>query len=227
MNSAADLIVDLEKRGVKFWEEEGLLKLSAPKGALPVEIRTEIGKAKDQILEIIKATSNKPEVILSAAHRPDTDLPLSFSQRRLWYLNQLEGEDGIAYNMPAALLLKGKLNVKLFVDGLNHIIKRHEVLRTSIVKTGDDVFQHIQPELILDEAVADIQHLEGTLQETALKGMIESEARKPFDISSDSLIRYQLIKLGEKKHAFLLTLHHIISDGWSIDVFIKELAAIY
>ncbi|SHL87101.1 non-ribosomal peptide synthetase [Mucilaginibacter sp. OK098] len=227
MNKAADLIVDLEKRGIKLWEEEGLLKLSAPKGTLPVEIRTEISKAKDQILEIIKAASNKPVHVLSAGQRSNTNLPLSFSQRRLWYLNQLEGKDGITYNMPAALLLKGTLNEKLFVESLNLIIKRHEVLRTSFIKVGDDVFQHILPQLILGEELTDIQQLENESQEAALKKIMDDEARKPFDIASDPLIRYKLIRLSKEKWAFLLTLHHIISDGWSIDVFIKELAAIY
>ncbi|MDB4922054.1 non-ribosomal peptide synthetase [Mucilaginibacter sp.] len=227
MNKAADLIIDLEKRGVKLWEEEGLLKLSAPKGTLPVEIRTEISKAKDQILEIIKAASNKPVHVLLAGQRSNTNLPLSFSQRRLWYLNQLEGKDGITYNMPAALLLKGKLNEKLFVESLNLIIKRHEVLRTSFIKVGDDVFQHVQPQLILEEELTDIQYLENDSQEAALNKIMNDEARKPFDISSDPLIRYKLIRLSKEKRAFLLTLHHIISDGWSIDVFIKELAAIY
>jgi amino acid adenylation domain-containing protein len=227
MNKAADLIVDLEKRGVKLWEEEGLLKLSAPKGTLSVEIRTEISKAKDQILEIIKAASNKPVQILSAYQRSNTNLPLSFSQRRLWYLNQLEGENGITYNMPAALLLKGKLNERLFIESFNFIIQRHEVLRTSFIKVGNDVFQHIQSQLILGEEFTDLQHLEDDLRETELTKIITDEARKPFDIASGPLIRYKLIRLGKEKWAFLLTLHHIISDGWSIDVFIKELAAIY
>src|SRR4051812_48555139 len=113
MNKAADLIIDLEKRGIKLWEEAGGLKISAPKGALSVEIRTEISTVKDQILEIIKATTpasiEKTTYNITAAERSDAHIPLSFSQKRLWYLNQLEGENAITYNMPAALLFNGDL----------------------------------------------------------------------------------------------------------------------
>jgi amino acid adenylation domain-containing protein len=230
VNKAAELIIDLEKRGVKLWEEEGRLKLSAPKGALPAEIRTEISSVKDQILEMIRNgvfRSSKPANTLSALPRSNTGLPLSFSQKRLWYLTQLEGKSGITYNMPAALLLTGNLNQSLFNKSLNLIIKRHEVLRTSFVKDGDDVYQHVQPQLILKEELIDLEYLQGAVQDEELNQLIGGEARRPFNISSDPLIRYRLIRLSGQRHAFLLTLHHIISDGWSIDVFIKELATIY
>lgn len=231
MNRAAELIIDLEKRGVKLWEEEGLLKLSAPKGALPIEIRTEISKVKNQILEIIAKTTSGanhlPTNLLHAAQRSNTGIELSFSQRRLWYISQLEGENSITYNMPAALLLKGKLNDKLFIRSINLIVQRHEVLRTSFIKKGNEVFQHIKPQLILDEVVLDLRHLENGKQDVELEKIIFNEARMPFDIANDSLIRYRLICLEEQKHVFLLTLHHIVSDGWSIDVFIKELVIIY
>ncbi len=230
MNNAADLIIDLEKRGVKLWEEEGLLKLSAPKGALPVEIRTEISKVKDQILEIIKSAGSsvqKTTYGITAAERSNTNLPLSFSQKRLWYLNQLEGENGITYNMPAALLLKGDLNEDLFLKSLNLIVKRHEVLRTSFRENGEEVYQHVEPVLALNKNVISLEHLKGDEQDAALQRMIDEEARLPFNLSTDQLMRYRLIRLRDKSHAFLLTLHHIISDGWSIDIFIRELIMSY
>jgi len=227
MNKAADLIIDLEKRGIKLWEEAGVLKLSAPKGALSVEIRTEISTVKDQILEIIKATTpasiEKTAYNITAAERSDAHIPLSFSQKRLWYLNQLEGENAITYNMPAALLFNGDLNEDQFLKSLNHIVKRHEVLRTSFCETGEQVYQQIKPYDVLIKNVISLEHFSGAEQDAALQKMIDEEARLPFNLSTDQLMRYRLIRLGNHSYAFLLTLHHIISDGWSIDIFINEL----
>jgi amino acid adenylation domain-containing protein len=231
MNKAADLIIDLEKRGIKLWEEAGLLKLSAPKGALSVEIRTEISEAKDQILEIIKSTkhSSAEKIIhgITAAERTDINVPLSFSQKRLWYLNQLEGENAITYNMPAALMFKGDLDEEQLIKSLNLIVKRHEVLRTSFHETGEQVYQLIKPALTLDKNIVSLEHLSGDEKATALQKMIDEEARLPFNLSTDQLLRYRLIRLGNDNYAFLVTLHHIISDGWSIDIFIKELITGY
>ena len=149
----------------------------------------------------------------------DRALPLSFAQQRLWFLDQFESQRGI-YNIPAAVRLTGSLDVDALERTLNEIVRRHEVLRTSFVLAGDAPVQVIAPMVSLPLDVVD-------LSETQARLLMQAEAGQPFDLSTGPLIRFRLIRLAVQEHILLVTVHHIVSDGWSMGVVVREVAALY
>nr|WP_248141654.1 non-ribosomal peptide synthetase [Burkholderia gladioli] len=155
----------------------------------------------------------------------DTPLPLSFAQQRLWFLAQLEGTN-TAYHIPLGLRLRGSLNVAAWRSALNQLFARHEALRTVFVSTdGQPRVELLPAEPGLPLLEHDLQH--ETQSEQALAQLCNEEARTPFDLTCGPLIRARLIRLSDQDHLFLLTLHHIVSDGWSMGIFFRELSALY
>jgi len=152
--------------------------------------------------------------------------PLSFAQQRLWFLDQYEPEN-ILYNIPAAIRLNGTLDVTALERSLNEIIRRHEALRTTFAVVGD------RPVQVIDEGgdfrLTVIELREVSLQEReATAGRLAAEeARKPFNLVEGPLLRVKLLRLAEDDHVLLITMHHIISDGWSIKVLIREMGELY
>ena len=156
----------------------------------------------------------------------DGDLPLSFAQQRLWFIDQLE--PGIsAYNIPAAVRLKGPLNLAALEQSLNEIVKRHEALRTTFARWMDGPTQVIAPTLTITLPVVDLRELSESERETEVRRLVTAEAQRPFDLSRGPLLRVTLLRLGEEEHVGLLTMHHIVSDGWSTGILIREMAVLY
>ena len=156
----------------------------------------------------------------------DGPLPASFAQQRLWFLDQLE--PGLAtYNIPTAVRLVGELDVPALVAAINEIARRHEVLRTTFKSEGGIPYQVIADALHLPLAVADLSHLESDHREQEALRLIGEEAARPFDLAAGPLLRTSLIRLGDREHVILVTMHHIISDGWSIGVLIREVSALF
>ncbi|HEX7173776.1 MAG TPA: SDR family NAD(P)-dependent oxidoreductase, partial [Pyrinomonadaceae bacterium] len=152
--------------------------------------------------------------------------PLSFAQQQLWVVCQL-GDGETAYNIPTATLLRGPLNVGALEQSLNEIVRRHETLRTCFPVVDGRPLPVINPTLHLSLPIID-------LSETPAEGRLErardiagEEARTPFDLSCAPLLRARLVRAGEEEHVLLLTMHHIVTDGWSIGVLIEEMAALY
>ncbi len=166
-----------------------------------------------------KQTERKQDAALIPRIGRDQPLPLSFAQQRLWFLDQFESQRGI-YNIPAAVRLTGSLDVDALERTLNEIVRRHEALRTSFVLAGDAPVQVIAPMLSLPLNVVD-------LSETQARSLMQDEASQPFDLSSGPLIRFRLIRVAAQEHILLLTVHHIVSDGWSMGVVVREVAALY
>ena len=152
--------------------------------------------------------------------------PLSFAQRRLWFLNQLEPGSS-AYNLPAAMRLTGRLDFRAFERSLDEIIDRHEVLRTRFVMLDDTPIQIISPSLRFRVPVIDLSELPESAREHTVARLVAEEARKPFDLECGPLLRASMLKLGEAEHVALFTMHHIAGDGWSIGIIIRELSALY
>ncbi|MCB0168540.1 MAG: amino acid adenylation domain-containing protein, partial [Anaerolineae bacterium] len=153
-------------------------------------------------------------------------LPLSFAQQRLWFLDQLEGPNPL-YNMPAGLTFSGDLDISALARSLNHIVQRHEVLRTTFRMEAGEAKQIIQPEVTLTVPLIDLQHLPAETQAAEVQRLAEIEALQPFDLSCDLLLRSKLLWLGPEEFALLVTMHHIASDGWSIEVLIREVRRLY
>ncbi|MCI3945700.1 non-ribosomal peptide synthetase [Pseudomonas syringae] len=155
-----------------------------------------------------------------------SDLPLSFAQQRLWFLAQMDGAS-TAYHMPAGLRLHGLLDRSALQGALDQVVARHEALRTRFVRHAHlHAVQHIDAQ----DIGFSLRHVD--LQDQAeagqqLQALLREEAQAPFDLAQGPLARGTLIRLGETEHVLLVTLHHIISDGWSIGVLTREVAALY
>ena len=153
----------------------------------------------------------------------DKHLPLSFSQQRLWFLDQYEPNSSV-YNVPGALRLRGSLDIGALEQSLNEIIRRHESLRTTFSMVDGEPVQVIAPPVELSLSVVDLRdHPEGEREEEAQR-LANEEARRPFDLAQGPLFRSKLLRLGEDDHVLLLTMHHIVSDGWSMGVLHRELS---
>ncbi len=152
--------------------------------------------------------------------------PLSFGQQRLWVLDQLEPGSAL-YNVPGALRLSGRLDVAALERSLGEIVARHEVLRTTFEQEEGLPVQRIGEPVLLPLAVLDLSALEPGARATEVQRLGGEEARRPFDLSKGPLVRAQLLKLEPTEHVLLFTMHHIVSDGWSVGVFFKELGTLY
>ncbi len=153
-------------------------------------------------------------------------LPLSFSQERLWFLDQLE-PGSAAYNISVAFRLAGPLNAPALEQSLNEIVQRHETLRTTFAVKDGQPAQVIAPALKLALAVNDLGCLSEMEREAQVRELVTKEAQSSFDLAQGPLLRAVLLRLNSQEHILLLVMHHIISDGWSMGVFNRELAALY
>jgi non-ribosomal peptide synthetase component F/acyl carrier protein len=153
-------------------------------------------------------------------------LPLSFAQQRMWFLSQLE-PDSPFYNTPSAVRLRGPLDVAALQRCFEEIVRRHEVLRTTFTTEQGEPRQVIAPSLAVPLPVVDLTHLPESEREAEALRLASEEAQRPFDLSRGPVLRATLLALGPEEHVALFTLHHIVSDGWSIGVVLRELWALY
>ncbi|MCC5658371.1 amino acid adenylation domain-containing protein [Nostoc sp. XA010] len=153
-------------------------------------------------------------------------LPLSFAQQRLWFLSELEPNSPF-YNIPAAVRLEGQLNLAALEQSFNEILRRHEVLRTNFRTVAGQAIAVISPATPQLLSVIDLSELPPAQQETQVRQLALAEAQQPFNLEADTLLRVKLLRLSEQEYVTLLTMHHIVSDGWSIDVLVRELATLY
>ncbi|MEH2193291.1 MAG: non-ribosomal peptide synthase/polyketide synthase, partial [Nostoc sp.] len=156
----------------------------------------------------------------------DAELPLSYSQTRLWFLDQFDPNSAF-YNIPIALRLVGSLNKTALEQSLEEIIHRHEALRTNFITIDGKPSQIIQTETNWTVSVVDWKHLSATEQEIAAQQLAQQQAIQPFELATQALVRATLVILSETEHILLMCMHHIVSDGWSMGVFVQELAALY
>ncbi|HEX8686605.1 MAG TPA: condensation domain-containing protein, partial [Pyrinomonadaceae bacterium] len=152
--------------------------------------------------------------------------PLSYQQRRLWFLNQLEPDDP-SYNMAGALRLKGRLDAEALERSFNQVVARHEVLRTAFVEVDGEPVQVVEPALRLTLPAFDLSALPEGPKRERLEALLREEAERPFDLMRCPLLRLRLLRLDEDEHVLQLTMHHIISDGWSLGVLVREVGLLY
>ena len=154
------------------------------------------------------------------------NLPLSFAQARLWFLDKLDPNSAF-YNIPILWRFSGKLNVTALQSSLNEITRRHEALRTNFATQEEQAVQVIAETLFLPLEIVDLLHLPTDEREVEMQRLVHNEAVRPFDLERETLIRATLLQLTSIEYVFILTAHHIIFDGWSTGIFVQELATLY
>ena len=183
-----------------------------------------LSPAKKALLEKLKTGKLKADII--PKHQDFKNIPLSFSQQRLWFIDQLYHGSSF-YNIPIAFHIQGNLNIAALQQSLNEIIKRHEVWRTNFTLVDGEPVQEIAPQLTWDLCIINLEYLSGKDWESEVKQFAAESARKPFNLAKELLVRAILLCLSEEEHVLLVTMHHIITDGWSCGIFLKELSALY
>ncbi|MGB3534213.1 MAG: amino acid adenylation domain-containing protein [Microcoleaceae cyanobacterium] len=178
--------------------------------------------------EIEKLTKNKLKLPVSSIQpiSRNSDLPLSFAQQRQWFLSQFEPNNPF-YNIPIAIRLQGTLNIKILKQTFSQIIRRHEVLRTAFHTVNGKPKLMISSNCELEVPIIDLCNLSQAAQELQIDQLLFAENKQAFELSSTHLIRVKLLHLQEQDHLLLMTLHHIISDGWSMGVLLQELSRLY
>ena len=182
-------------------------------------LRTFAGK----IEQALRSGANLSRPPLEPAPRVQSP-PLSFAQRRLWFIEYLEPT---VYHMPAAIQVAGPLNHRALERSLNEIVRRHESLRTTFHLAVGEPVQRIAESLEIDVPVVDLSSTALQEREAELKRFIQDEMRRPFNLETGPLMRVSLIRMDEQEHVLLAILHHIIADGWSAGIFIAEMVPLY
>ena len=154
------------------------------------------------------------------------ELPLSFPQQGLWFLEQLQQSSSV-YNEQTALHLRGCIDVTILEQVLTEIVNRHDVMRSNFRMVDGSPVMVISPHLNITLPIVDLQQLTEPEQFAQLQQLAVKDAQNPFDLAEGLLLRVSLLRLGQEEHILLLTIHHIIWDGWSMGVFIEELSALY
>ncbi len=152
--------------------------------------------------------------------------PASYGQKRMWFLDQFEPGSPY-YNIPVGFIIKGRFNRDLFIKTINIIVDRHESIRTTFTSIKGEPHQVIIPELVIEVPIIDLTDIESNYVEAKVKNIARTEARKPFDLAVGPLFRVKILKLCEEENVILITMHHIISDGWSMGILVHEITSIY
>ncbi|BCL39534.1 amino acid adenylation domain-containing protein [Nostoc sp. MS1] len=225
----SNLNINLETDGVSGAPlEEVRLRCHAPEGVLTSTLRQEIAGRKTEIIQFLQQAKQ-----VKAAHQSpipkvsrDVELPLSFAQQRLWFLHHLS-PDSRSYNALVSLRLNGSLNIAVLEQSLNELVRRHEVLRTTFPTVEGKPVQLIADPSTLILPVYDLQGLSTQEQTDRVRQIAESVASQAFDLAVGPLVQFILLQLSEQEYVLLLKIHHIIYDGWSLSIFIRELSALY
>jgi amino acid adenylation domain-containing protein len=217
------LLSALHDLGVEVTASGDRLRYRAPEGTLTPTLRGEMAKHKNEILALL----NRP--MKSSSHSAGEVrrmYPTSSAQQRLWFMDQLV-PDSALYNESVALRLKGTPNYVALIQTLNEMVRRHEVLRTCFEAVGGQPYQRITSPVRLELPVVDLGGLPESERRKLEVRLAHEAATRPFDLTEIPLLRSGLISLCSDEHLLLLTLHHIICDGWSKAMLVQELSDLY
>ena len=228
MKSIEEFLSYLCTLDIKISVEGDRLRCNAPQGKLTLDLQTQLAQRKAEILAFLNqgnpAEHRHLEPIRAIAR--DGAIPLSFAQQRLWFLDQLEGEKS-TYNIPTVWHLIGSLQVSTLEVAVQEIVRRHEALRTNFEMLNGSPIQIIHSNQKVNIPIVDLQGLTEVEQSAQVRQLVTQEAGRRFNLAHDPLLRVTLLRLSENSHVLMLVMHHIVSDGWSMAVFIRELSALY
>nr|WP_314534438.1 non-ribosomal peptide synthetase [uncultured Pseudomonas sp.] len=186
---------------------------------------SELGAFVEQV-GLIQASGQRNQQTAIAKVDRSQPVPLSYSQQRMWFLWQME-PDSPAYNVGGMARLRGVLDVGRFEAALQALIMRHETLRTTFPSVDGVAYQKVSPQTGLRMDWQDFSALGETERQPRLQQLADHEAHTPFNLETGPLLRACLVKAGEQEHYLVLTLHHIVTEGWAMDIFARELSALY
>jgi amino acid adenylation domain-containing protein len=230
----SEFISQLYILDIRLWVKDGTLHINAPKGALTVELREKLASQKEEIIQFLQESRSTQSSVpnqqtTGIVHLPSRtgNIPLSFSQQRLWFLDQFD-PGNTAYSIPFSIQFDGELDHEAFEKSLNDIVFRHESLRTtfSIDKNGVPV-QIIRPFSSQRLPLKDLTQLPGDRRVQACLEFMNQQATVSFDLQNGPLFRAYIIRVEQFSHYLFINMHHIVSDGWSTGIFVTELAALY
>ena len=222
------LLEKLRENNIIIFLDKNELKVKFNGKSLPDELLKEIKENKASIITYLSNLNDlSPNRDIVPVNREDGQYPLSSSQYRLWLISQMQ-EGNIAYNMPEVVVFKGELNLPALSYSFDYLIERHEILRTVFNEDADrNIKQVIYPPEQLNFKISSRDYRDGTKNPEKLLAIISHEINKPFNLITGPLIRAAVIQTSNDKWIFICTLHHIISDGWSMGILINELLVIY
>ncbi|AOS63786.1 non-ribosomal peptide synthetase [Actinoalloteichus hymeniacidonis] len=215
-----DTLAQITHRGIRLSLHEDRLRISAPRGALDEDLRAAITSVRDELVQFLREREHEDERRNTRIGRADRSAPLpaSFAQQRLWLIEQL-GSQVPVYNMYLATRLSGPLDVAALRGAIGDMTARHEILRTALAEHGDGLVQVVEE--------CDPVFTEHPVPPDAVDETVRRVVSHRFDLASAPLIRFDLIGCGPEEHVFVITQHHVISDGWSVGLIKKELSALY
>lgn len=219
----SELLTRLRTLGIKVWVEGAELKLKAPKGALTPELRDHLVASKQEMISLLRPASAADVAVIPKADRKKP-LQLSFTQQRLWFLDQME-PGVITYNMWTALILHGELDVDALERSLDEICRRHEVLRATFQVEAGVPHQVIDPDFRI--RLERLSHASGDMDQEGVKALLLARLEVPFDLARGPMVRATLVQRGPEEHVLILVVHHIVFDGLSTSLFFQELNQIY
>jgi surfactin family lipopeptide synthetase A len=223
------LLEEARGLGIELYVEGGRLRYRAPQGALSEDLRIRITRHKEELLSFLLNCNGRfasAPMIAPRERDGDEKITLSFGQERLWFLYQMDAANPF-YNLNTAARLIGALDVDALERSINEIVRRHEVLRTRYRVIDGQPFGVVDPSLKLTIEVMDLpSHSEADCESEALK-ISADYFQQPFDLEQGPLIRASVLKLDERNHMLLLSMHHIVFDGWSIGILFRELTTLY
>jgi amino acid adenylation domain-containing protein len=231
MSRIEEFLTELRRHNIELWLEGTDLRYKAAKNALTPALMAQLKERKAEVVQFfqqIQQAKNSPSANLSPirAIPREQHLPLSFAQQRLWLIDQITANKSV-YNVPLAYQMTGDLDIEIFSQSLQAIAQRHESLRTAFSIIDQQPVQNFVKHLEIDLPMIDLQSLTASDQHQELNRLAEVEIQTPFNLSQSPLFRAKLVRLAPDNHVFLLTMHHIICDGWSLDIFFRELGLIY
>jgi len=216
---------DIDNRAANRWKDVHTTNFLSD---MAWEIAEKMDYKKTPDLDDSTATPERKRSVAPAIQPipRDSELPLSFQQQRLWFLDQME-PGSPAYNIPVTIRIDGAFDVAAAEKCIHEIVRRHEVLRTQFMNEQGKATLRIAPDMRVPFVTMDISSLPEHLKEAEALTLAVAEAKRPFALDKDPLIRGLAIRLSEQSHVLVMTMHHIISDGWSTGVIIQEFAALY
>ena len=221
-----NLLNQLKQAGVELRIEDGKLRYNAPKGVMNDDVLQELKARKAEIIEQLSTASDEPTLRKLPRTNTPGELPLSYAQQRIWFLDELEPENPF-YNVTLAKRVRGEINTKVLQQSLLNVVNRHEVLRSYCETVNDQALLIINNDIDTTENWFFIEDVPAGTSEAELSERVNAEGRRPVRLSSPPLLRVRLMRLPDKDNVLVITTHHFVVDGWSCGLLMREISTAY